>query len=332
MRVTMVKKRLRSGEPCRKCAQTEDMLRRRGLWDRIDEVVWADEAEPESPGMLLAARFQVEQAPFFVVHQDDGAAVVYESALKLIKERLTNGSDTEGDPDEVAAAAARLAGAEPETVLRWGLERYGTALGIAFSGAEDVVLIDMAAETGLPFSVFSLDTGRLDPETYQFIDDVRRRYGVEIAAFSPDPAALEPFVQRKGLFSFYEDGHKECCAIRKVAPLQRALAGLSAWATGQRRDQNPETRSALDVIEVDPTRPLVKLNPLAGWTSEQVWDYILDRNVPHNPLHARGYRSIGCAPCTRPVLPGQHEREGRWWWERADSKECGLHVDSGESK
>lgn len=328
MRVTMVKKRLRSGEPCRKCAQTEEMLRRRGLWDRVDEVVWADEAEPASPGIALAVRLGVERAPFFIVHEDDGTETVYESALQLVKERLGNGAGGERAPIDIAEAAARLAEAEPEEILRWGLERFGIGLGIAFSGAEDIVLIDMAAETGLPFSVFSLDTGRLDPETYQFIDDVRRRYGIEISLFSPDPVALEPFVRNKGLFSFYDDGHKECCTIRKVEPLGRALAGLSAWATGQRRDQSPETRGALDVIEADAARPaLVKLNPLAAWSSDEVWDYIRDRNVPHNPLHARGYRSIGCAPCTRPVLPGQHEREGRWWWERADSKECGLHVE-----
>jgi phosphoadenosine phosphosulfate reductase len=326
MRITMVKKRLRSGEPCRKCAQTEDMLRRRGLWERIDEVIWAEEDEPASAGAVVAARLGVDRAPFFVVHDEGGGEVVYESVLELIKERLSNGGAS-AEPTDLEAAAASLEGREPDEILRWGLERFGADLGLAFSGAEDVVLIDMAAEIGLPFSVFCLDTGRLDPDTYRFIDEVRVRYGTGISLFSPDPARLEPFVRQKGLFSFYEDGHKECCGIRKVEPLGRALAGLSAWATGQRRDQNPETRGVLPVVEADPARPtLVKLNPLVGWNADQVWDYIRDRNVPHNALHARGYRSIGCAPCTRAVLPGQHERDGRWWWERADSKECGLHV------
>lgn len=316
----MVKKRLASGEPCRKCGQAEAMLRRRGLWDRIDEVVWAIEGEPESPGMRLAAAHSVENAPFYLVGEGDDV-VVYDSALALIKEHL-------GRAAEAPADAPDLEGAEPAEIIAWGVARYGAELAIAFSGAEDVVLIDMAAATGQPFAVFCLDTGRLHPETYEYIDRVRRHYGVDIEIFSPDPARLEPLVRTKGLFSFYEDGHGECCGIRKVEPLSRALATRKAWATGQRRDQSPETRGAVRVIEADATP--VKLNPLAAWTSERVWDYIRERSVPYNPLHERGFRSIGCAPCTRAVLPGQHERDGRWWWERADAKECGLHIPGAD--
>lgn len=321
--MTMVKKQLASGEPCRKCGQTEDMLRRRGLWDRIDEVVWAIEGEPESPGMVLAAEHGVDRAPFFVVTAN-GHSQVYESALKLIKDRLV------APPAAANGALPDLEGAEPAEILAWGLDRFGADLGIAFSGAEDVALIDMAAATGARFSVFCLDTGRLHPETYEFIDRVRAHYGIAIDVVSPDPARLEPFVREKGLFSFYDDGHGECCGIRKVEPLGRALAGFKAWATGQRRDQNPATRAAVPVIERDDGQR-VKLNPLAAWTSERVWDYIRDRGVPYNPLHERGFRSIGCAPCTRAVLPGQHEREGRWWWERAGARECGLHVVASEA-
>ncbi len=336
MRVTMVKKRLASGETCRKCAQAEDVLKSRGLWPRIDEVVWADETQPSSAGMQLAARFGVQAAPFFIVHEDDGKTTVYESVLKLMNERLNAAPPaapplsavTDGD---VEVAARELAGEPPSRILRWGLERFGASLGIAFSGAEDVVLLHMASESGLPFSVFCLDTGRLHPETYRFIDAVRKRYGVEIALLSPDAAALQSFVKKKGLFSFYEDGHGECCGIRKVEPLRRALATYRAWATGQRRDQSPATRSAIAVVESDRTfsgaaGALVKLNPLAAWTSAQTWQFIREQGVPFNALHERGFVSIGCEPCTRATLPGEHERAGRWWWEEATKRECGLHV------
>ena len=350
----MVKKRLASGEPCRKCIQAEDLLKSRGLWSQIDEVVWAQEGDPTSPGMTLAERFGVHVAPFFIVrdHPDSPGAVVYESVLQLVSERLAGAAprdaappaarsapvpgphvaDADGADADVEAAARALAGRPPQEILRYGLERWGESLGIAFSGAEDVVLVHMASETGLPFSVFCLDTGRLHPQTYRFIDEVRRTYKVEIALTAPDAPALEAFVKRKGLFSFYEDGHQECCGIRKVEPLRRALGSLAAWATGQRRDQSPATRSAIEVVERDRTfsgvsGPLVKLNPLAAWTSAQVWEYIRDQRVPYNRLHTEGFVSIGCEPCTRPPLPGEHERAGRWWWEDATKRECGLHLD-----
>jgi phosphoadenosine phosphosulfate reductase len=335
MHVTMVKKRFANGETCRKCAQAEDLLKSRGLWNRIDEVVWADENDPASPGMQLGARLGVAVAPFFVVKNDDGSQTVYESVLKLVNERLTDalaGAPSPGGADvDIDEAARAFAERQPSEILRFGLERWGSAVGIAFSGAEDVVLLHMASESGLPFSVFCLDTGRLHPETYRFIDKVRARYRIEISVMTPDAAPLQALVRQKGLFSFYEDGHGECCGIRKVEPLRRALSGLRAWATGQRRDQSPATRSAIAAIEYDKTfsgalGPLVKLNPLAAWTSAQVWQYIRDNEVPYNPLHERGFISIGCEPCTRATLPGEHERAGRWWWEEATKRECGLHV------
>ncbi|HEX4341655.1 MAG TPA: phosphoadenylyl-sulfate reductase [Polyangiaceae bacterium] len=331
----MVKKRLASGEPCRKCAQAEDLLRSRGLWERIDEVVIADEGDPGSAGMRLGARHGVSLAPFFIVREDDGSEVVYDSVLKLIKERFAEATPTiraiGDDPFDAPRAARELGGKDPSEILRWGLERFGKELSIAFSGAEDVVLIHMASELKLPFSVLSLDTGRLHPETYRFIESVRKRYGVDIAALTPDPKSLEPFVRHKGLFSFYEDGHEECCGIRKVEPLKRKLATLRAWATGQRRDQSPATRAAIPVVEIDrgntgAAGPLVKLNPLAEWTSAQVWAFIRENGVPFNTLHERGFVSIGCEPCTRAVLPGEHERAGRWWWEDTTKRECGLHI------
>lgn len=204
-------------------------------------------------------------------------------------------------------------------------------IAISFSGAEDVVLIDMAVKAKKNIHVFSLDTGRLHPETYQFIETVRKHYNIPIAILSPDSASLEAFTQEKGLFSFYEDGHKECCAIRKVAPLKKKLHTLDAWITGQRKDQSHGTRNQLEIAELDTSfslenNPLYKFNPLANWSSEDVWNYIKMFDVPYNPLHQKGFTSIGCEPCTRAVLPNQHEREGRWWWEETENKECGLHI------
>jgi phosphoadenosine phosphosulfate reductase len=217
----------------------------------------------------------------------------------------------------------------PREILSFALENFSPRVAISFSGAEDVVLVDLAAKLGGGFKVFSLDTGRLHPETYQFLEKVRKHYNIPVEVFFPRSEDVEKFVHEKGLFSFYQDGHKECCTLRKVEPLKRALHGLDAWVTGQRRDQSPSTRNHVAVAEIDRTfsngRQLVKFNPIANWTSKQVWSYIRENHVPFNPLHERGFVSIGCEPCTRPVLPGQHEREGRWWWEDATKKECGLH-------
>jgi phosphoadenosine phosphosulfate reductase len=332
-RLTMVKKRLANGEPCGKCIQAEGLLKDRGLWGMVDEVVWADELDPESPGMLLAKKHQVSLAPFFIL-ASAGEERVYSSTLKLVQELTRPAAQATApglDAQAVSEAARTLAQRAPEEILSWGLARFGANAAIAFSGAEDVVLIDMARRSGLPFSVFCLDTGRLHPETYRFIDRVRARYEITIEVMSPQSAELQAFVRQKGLFSFYEDGHHECCGLRKVEPLKRALAGLDAWVSGQRRDQSPSTRNELAVVELDHNKGraelLVKLNPLAHWTSAQVWEYIRQHGVPYNELHDKGYVSIGCEPCTRPLRPGEHERAARWWWEEATKRECGLHVD-----
>ena len=218
---------------------------------------------------------------------------------------------------------------DPREILGFALKQFSPHISISFSGAEDVVLVDLAVQLGGNVRVFSIDTGRLHPETYRYVEKIREHYGIPIEIFFPWPEDVEKLVRDKGLFSFYKDGHKECCSLRKVEPLRRALQGMDAWVTGQRRDQSPATRSSVAVAERDHIfsngRNLVKFNPLANWTSEQIWSYIRKHQVPHNPLHERGFVSIGCEPCTRAVLPGQHEREGRWWWEDATSKECGLH-------
>ena len=240
--------------------------------------------------------------------------------------QLTEQTPTQLD---IASLEAELSPQSPKKILQRALSLYDN-IAISFSGAEDVVLIDMAHKINPNVKVFSLDTGRLHAETYQFIERVRKHYGISIEMMYPDAAQIESLVSAKGLFSFYEDGHQECCGIRKVAPLRRKLSTLDAWITGQRQDQNPMTRGNVPVVQVDTAfssadRSLIKFNPLSNWTSADVWMYIRSYEVPYNPLHERGFISIGCEPCTRPVLPNQHEREGRWWWEDAGKKECGLH-------
>ncbi len=236
---------------------------------------------------------------------------------------------------EITALANRLESAGARDVLHAAFEYQGS-IAIAFSGAEDVVLIDMALKEAAAdrFAVFCLDTGRLHPETYRFIERVREHYQLKIEMLSPDAEVLEQLVRDKGLYSFYRDGHQECCDVRKTAPLRRKLAQFDAWITGQRRDQSPDTRATIKIVERDPLAvgtPLrLKFNPLAAMRSEEIWAYIRAFEVPHNELHNRGYISIGCEPCTRAVLPGEHERAGRWWWEEATKKECGLHITSDQ--
>ncbi|KAL7088658.1 hypothetical protein ACP275_13G141400 [Erythranthe tilingii] len=235
--------------------------------------------------------------------------------------------------EDYETLSEELENASPLQIMDKALEKFGNDIAIAFSGAEDVALIEYAHLTGRPFRVFSLDTGRLNPETYKLFDEVEKRYNIRIEYTFPDATEVQDLVRSKGLFSFYEDGHQECCRVRKVRPLRKALKGLRAWITGQRKDQSPGTRSEIPVVQVDPVfegmdggvGSLVKWNPVANVKGNDVWTFLRTMNVPVNSLHAKGYVSIGCEPCTRAVLPGQHEREGRWWWEDAKAKECGLH-------
>ncbi len=230
---------------------------------------------------------------------------------------------------DLDTVGAELSGKNPRVILTTALSQFDN-IALSFSGAEDVALIDMAVQIRPDIRVFCLDTGRLHPQTYRLIEQVRERYSICVEVLFPDPAGIEQLVSKKGFFSFYQDGHAECCGLRKVAPLRRKLATLDAWITGQRRDQSL-TRSELREVERDAAfaglgRTLIKFNPLANWTSTQVWDHIEAYDVPYNELHRQGFISIGCEPCTRPVLPNQHEREGRWWWEDGGKKECGLHA------
>ena len=215
-----------------------------------------------------------------------------------------------------------------EETLTNAIKEYYPHIKLASSfGLEDVALIDMISKLSPRIGVFTLDTGRLNEETYEVMDRIRARYDIEIESYFPDRAKVEALERAKGFYSFRQsvENRKECCGIRKVEPLGRALAGLKAWVTGLRREQSV-TRSAVEQIEADEAHPgLVKINPLADWTLEQVWDYVKKNQVPYNQLHDRGYPSIGCAPCTRAVKPGEDIRAGRWWWENSEHKECGLH-------
>jgi len=219
----------------------------------------------------------------------------------------------------------------PQQILKTAFAQFPNELWLSFSGADDIVLVDMAWKINPQVKVFTIDTGRLHSQTYLFLEQVRNHYPLQLEILCPDSEELKQFTSQKGLFSFYQDGHAECCSIRKIAPLRKKLAQADAWITGQRKDQSPSTRNFLPVVEVDNSfssldKTLYKFNPLANMTSEDIWNYIRALELPYNPLHTKGYSSIGCEPCTRPILPHQHEREGRWWWEQAEKKECGLHA------
>jgi phosphoadenosine phosphosulfate reductase len=195
--------------------------------------------------------------------------------------------------------------------------------------AEDMVLTHMIASAGLPITVFTLDTGMLPPESLELIDAAQDRWGLAIDIYRPDADAVAAYAANRGsAYAFYEslEARKACCAIRKVEPLGRALAGKKAWITGMRREQ-AESRAGLEPVEVDAARRMMKYNPLADWTWDDVVAYAAAHDVPMNALYARGYVSIGCGPCTRALRPGEHPRSARWWWEQDGAgKECGLHV------
>ncbi len=222
----------------------------------------------------------------------------------------------------------RLENQNADEVLRWAVERFSPKIVFSSSfGAEDVVVIDLLSRIKPPVAIFTLDTGRLPEETYDVMERIRQRYGVEIVSYFPERAAVEKLEKEKGFYSFRQsvDNRKECCGIRKVEPLNRALAGLDCWITGLRREQ-AMTRARLAKVETDAAHGgIVKVNPLADWTTEQVWAHIRKYDVPYNRLHDQGFPSIGCAPCTRAIKPGEDIRAGRWWWELPGHKECGLH-------
>jgi phosphoadenosine phosphosulfate reductase len=223
-----------------------------------------------------------------------------------------------------------LEGKDPETVLRRAWETFGASLVFATSlAAEDQVLTDIIARNTWPIPFVTLDTGRLFPETYALWAETEKRYGIKIKAFFPDRAQVEEMVAEKGINLFYDsvENRKRCCHVRKIEPLKRALAPYRAWICGLRREQSV-TRAAIQVVEDDRANGLVKVNPLAAWSEQEVWGYIAARQVPYSPLHDQGFPSIGCACCTRAVKRTEDVRSGRWWWEQPEHKECGLHGRS----
>jgi phosphoadenosine phosphosulfate reductase len=230
--------------------------------------------------------------------------------------------------NEINTLSSQFETSDPQTVLRWALDTYHPRIALASSfGAEDVVLIDMLSKLKTNPKIFTLDTGRLHQETYDVMDAIRSRYGLKIESYFPETTAVEDMVSQHGFNLMYQsvDLRKACCNIRKVEPLRRALASLDAWITGLRREQ-VLTRASIPKAELDIDHGcIVKINPLADWTGEQVWSYIRMHNVPFNKLHDMGYPSIGCSPCTRAVAPDEDSRAGRWWWEQG-AKECGLHY------
>ena len=234
--------------------------------------------------------------------------------------QILNGTESSKDFEALAAAE----------IVAWALPRFNPRLALACSfQAEESVLIDLMHRVrGTDFRVFTLDTGRLNQETYDCMDAIRERYGVQVEVFFPAATGVEKMVREDGLNLFYKsvELRKLCCGVRKVEPLNRALKDLDAWMTGLRREQ-AITRTDVRKIELDKDHGnIVKLNPLVDWSYEDVWNYIRENNVPYNRLHKQGYPSIGCAPCTRAVKPGEDLRAGRWWWENPDTKECGLHL------
>ncbi|MBO9536140.1 phosphoadenylyl-sulfate reductase [Herbaspirillum sp.] len=218
------------------------------------------------------------------------------------------------------------------TLERIAAEHAPAALASSLA-AEDMVLTDLILRGKLQdkIGIFTLETGRLHQETLGMLDRIRATYGYEVTPYRPQPEAVEAYVKNHGLNAFYDsvELRKECCRIRKMEPLNRALQGKASWVTGQRRAQSV-TRAELHVQERDEAHGMEKFNPLADWSEQDVWDYIRANDVPYNPLHDQGYPSIGCEPCTRAIQPGEDIRAGRWWWENPDSKECGLHVVDGK--
>jgi len=234
------------------------------------------------------------------------------------------------DELEAGELSVEFEGAEPQELLEWAFERFSPkiALSTAFQ-IDGVALIDMAYEIDPNVKVFSVDTGRLPQESFDLIENLRERYpGLELDLLSPDAELVSRMVGKHGPNLFYErvDLRLLCCQVRKVLPLTRYLAGLDAWVTGLRRDQWA-SRAEIRKVEIDHDHgAIVKLNPLAEWTEDEVWDYVRERDIPYHALYDHGYTSIGCASCTRPVSNGQATREGRWWWETNAPKECGIHC------
>ncbi len=221
-----------------------------------------------------------------------------------------------------------------EEILSFFINEFDGKLAFGTSlGAEDQVITDMIAKINKDTKIFTLDTGRVFPETYETLQDTIDKYGIKIDVYFPNSEKVERMVNEKGINLFYKsvENRKMCCHVRKIEPLQRAMTGVDVWVTGIRREQSV-TRILTDIVEYDSANGKIKVNPLVDWTEQDVWDYIKQHGVPYNKLHDKGFPSIGCQPCTRAIGEGEDVRAGRWWWESPEQKECGLHKRNGQLK
>ena len=230
------------------------------------------------------------------------------------------------DQKEIDSLNKQFSDSTPQAILNYFLQPDNNVIFASSLGAEDQVLTEMIATINKNTKIFTLDTGRLFPETYNLIERTNNKYKTNIQVFFPDYHEVEKMVHEKGINLFYDnvENRKLCCSIRKTQPLQRALKNAEAWICGLRREQSV-TRQDIDVIEWDANNDLLKINPLINWTEKQVWEYVKTNHIPYNKLHDKGFPSIGCQPCTRAIEPGEDVRSGRWWWENPEHKECGLH-------
>ncbi len=230
-------------------------------------------------------------------------------------------------PSGVGGLIDQFEGKSPEEILSYFLKEYKGKIALSSSlSIEDQVLTDLVAKIDKQTRIFTLDTGRLFPETYSLIDSTNKKYGISIEVFFPDHNQVEEMVKTNGLNLFYDsiDKRKQCCQVRKLESLKRAFEGLEVWICGLRQEQSV-TRLGVKEVEWDEANGIIKINPLVRWLEKDVWDYIKTNNVPYNELHDKGFPSIGCQPCTRAIKPGEDLRAGRWWWEEPEHKECGLH-------
>lgn len=229
---------------------------------------------------------------------------------------------------EISELNNKFKNSKPQEILEYFLKEYGTKAALSSSfGVEDQVLTHMMLSIDKKANIFTLDTGRLHPQTYDVMDATNLKYGVKVNVFFPNTEAVEKLYKEQGINGFYEsiENRKTCCFVRKIEPLKRALSGLDVWITGLRASQSV-TRENLNFIEYDEVNQVIKVNPLLEWNEEEVWDFVKEHKVPYNKLHDEGFPSIGCAPCTRAVEEGADVRSGRWWWENPEHKECGLHI------
>ena len=224
-----------------------------------------------------------------------------------------------------------LTGKSAEDILKWAFDTFKDRIVFASSfGAEDVVVIDLISKINPSAKIITIDTGRLPDETYELMEDTRKKYNVELLTYFPDKSEVENLLDEKGYYSFREslNNRKECCRIRKINPLRRVLKDCDAWITGLRKEQSV-TRKDMNIVEEDPVFGVIKVNPILDWSLDDIWKYIKKNGISYNKLHDQNYPSIGCEPCTRAIKDGEDIRAGRWWWESPEQKECGLHAKKG---